>query len=56
MVHEEVVEYLKKEKAEENEEEDNLTEKQIKEFEKAVKEMESGEFETMDDFKKVMSR
>jgi predicted transcriptional regulator len=56
MVREDLVEYLKKEKVEENEEEDDLTEEQINEFDKAVKEMENGEFVTMDDFKKVMSR
>ena len=55
MVHEDVVEYLKKEKVEENEEEE-LTGKQIREFDKAIKEMENGEFVTMDDFKKTMGR
>jgi hypothetical protein len=55
MVREDVVEYLKKEKLEADEEED-LTEEQIEEFDKAVKEMENGEFVTMNDFKKAMRR
>jgi hypothetical protein len=55
MVREDVVEHLKKEKLEADEEED-LTEEQIEEFDKAVKEMENGEFVTMNDFKKAMRR
>lgn len=54
MVHEEVVEYLKKDAIENKAEE--LTEVQIREFNKIVKEMENGEFVTMDDFKKTMSK
>ncbi|MDQ2719163.1 MAG: hypothetical protein M3Z26_05315 [Bacteroidota bacterium] len=55
MVHEDVVEYFKKEKAE-KEDEEELSEQQIHEFDKAIKEMENGEYVTMDDFKKIMGR
>jgi predicted transcriptional regulator len=54
MVHEEVIEYFKKNAVENKAEE--LTEVQIQEFNKIVKEMENGEFVTMDDFKKTMSK
>ncbi len=54
MVHEEVVDYLKTDAA--KNEEEALTEEQIQEFNKIVKEMENGEFVTMDDFKKTMGK
>ena len=53
-VHEELIDYLK-EKAKKNEDED-LSEAQIQEFDKMVEQMENGEYVTMNDFKKTMGR
>lgn len=55
MVHEDVVEYLKKNSTEKDTDEE-LSEQQIREFDKAVKEMENGEYVTMKDFRKTMGR
>lgn len=53
---EDIVPYAIKNKFGKPEKDDDLTEEQVKEFDEAVKEMEAGEYATMREFKKAMSR
>jgi predicted transcriptional regulator len=55
MVHEDVVEYLKKEKLEGNEEED-VTEEQISEIKTGLQQIENGETIDWEDYLKATSR
>lgn len=54
MVHEEVAEYLKKEKAEEDE--DYLTEEQKQQLNEAIRQADAGEFVTEEEYQKATAR
>ncbi len=55
MVHEDVLEYLKKEKPEKKEE-DYLTEEQEKQLDEAIRQANAGEFVTEEEYLKATSR
>lgn len=56
MVHEDLVEYLKKGKVEENEEEDYLTEEQEKQLDEAIRQADAGEFVSEEEYIKATAR
>jgi predicted transcriptional regulator len=56
MVREDLVEYLKKEKLEEEEEEDYLTEDQKQQLNEAIRQAEAGEFITEEEYQKATER
>jgi len=53
---EDIIPYVIKNRSKKEGDEDDLTEEQEKELEEGFKEMESGEYATMADFRKAMSR
>ena len=55
MVHEDVVEYMKKEKTEEQVD-DYLTEKQQKQLDEAIRQADAGEFVTEEEYLKATAR
>lgn len=55
MLHEDVVEYIKKEKTEQQED-DYLTDEQEKELSEAIKQVDAGEFVTEEEYLKATAR
>jgi hypothetical protein len=56
VLNEDAAPYATSKRLKESDEEDNLTEEQMADLDKAFEEMENGEYATMADFKKAMSR
>lgn len=56
MVHEDLVEYLKKGKVGKNEEDDYLTEEQKKQLDEAIRQADAGEFVSEEEYIKATAR
>jgi len=56
MVHEDLVEYLKKGKVGKNEEDDYLTEEQEKQLDEAIRQADAGEFVSEEEYIKATAR